>query len=248
MTLHDDDQSSGGPETGRRRRRIAVGAAGLAVVLGGGAYAIASSSGDRHDSTVARDPAALGPLAGEATQSETPSAPASAAQPSSGQPSPVPPVASAARGAGRAKADGSPSTPGADVSEEIKAARAKAAKDGFPLRRAKTTGPHIESGPVSERTEQRQDGVLRVVTARFDLTGQRELLWPAHGGKPVGDAECTQTFRFANEGAASTKPNLLLCWRTSPTRSVVTVLVDRSGKPSTAESVKVIDSEWAKLG
>jgi len=27
-----------------------------------------------------------------------------------------------------------------------------------------------------------------------------------------------------------------------------TFLVDRTGKPSTAESVKVIDREWAKLG
>jgi hypothetical protein len=134
------------------------------------------------------------------------------------------------------------------VSQEIKEARAKAAKDGVPLMRARTAAPDVPSGPVSERTEPRKNGVLRIVTAKFDLRGQRELLWPANGGKPVGDAECTQTFRFSNEAKASTKRNLLLCWRTSATKSVVTALVDRSGKPSAAESVGIIDREWAKLG
>jgi hypothetical protein len=44
------------------------------------------------------------------------------------------------------------------------------------------------------------------------------------------------------------RPNLLLCWRTSDDRSVATVLIDQSGKPSTADSVRIIDREWAKLG
>jgi hypothetical protein len=240
MTLHDDEQPTGRPDL--RRRRFALGAAGLAVVLGGGAYLITSQVVDHRDATVATDTGALAPPAGPASPSESATPPAVSASPSTG--------ATKAKATSTSAPTTAPAPQSSTaVDQEIKEARAKAAKDGVPLMRARTAGPDVESGPVSQRTEQRKNGELRIVTAKFDLTGQGELLWPANGGKSVGDnTECTQTFRFSNEAKASTKKNLLLCWRTSATRSVVTALVDRSGKPSTADSIAVIDREWAKLG
>jgi hypothetical protein len=242
MTLHDDDRPGEG-RTSARRRRLALGAVGLAAVLGGGAYLITSEVVDHRDSTATTDTGALAPMISPASASATPSA-FSSASPSAGASTP----GTAATSAPARAAAGPAPRSSAAVSQEIKEARAKAAKDGVPLMRARTAAPDVPSGPVSERTEPRKNGVLRIVTAKFDLRGQRELLWPANGGKPVGDAECTQTFRFSNEAKASTKRNLLLCWRTSATKSVVTALVDRSGKPSAAESVGIIDREWAKLG
>jgi hypothetical protein len=237
MSIHDDDRSGDDGvyepasyrDLGRRRKQIALGAVGAAALLGAGAYVITAQIMDHNDSTVTRDAGALAPIVAPASD-----APSEA--PSSGP----------TKDAVKKSASPSPS-PSLSVDEQIKRAREKAAKDGYPVQRALTAGPHVESGPVNERSEEVKDGSLRVITAKFDLTGQRELLWPADGGKSVGSADCTQTFKFANNGKPST-PNLLLCWRTSSERSVVTVLVNRNGKPSVEQSVKVIDREWAKLG
>jgi hypothetical protein len=99
-----------------------------------------------------------------------------------------------------------------------------------------------ESGslPVDRRT-------LRVVSARGDLTGSRELLWVADGGHPVGTARCSQKFRFAPSNEVTEKPTLLVCWRTSATRSVYTVAVNLDGRPSEKASVATIDKVWAEL-
>jgi len=240
MSIHDDDRSGDdgvyepapNRDPARRRRQVVLGAAGLAALLGVGAYVITAQVTDHKSSTATRDAGALAPSVAPSseTPSEVPSSPPDAAADSVTQ------------------SAGPSSSPSLSVDEQIKQAREKAAKDGYPVQRALTAAPNAISGPVNERSEETENGTLRVVTAKFDLTGQRELLWPANGGKSVGSADCTSTFRFANNAKASTKPNLLLCWRTSAERSVVTVLVDRAGKPSTAESVKVIDREWAKLG
>jgi hypothetical protein len=243
MSNHDDDrpedngayQPDSGRSEGQRRKQIAIGAAGLAVVLGAGGYFITAEVSDGRSSTTTQDTGALAPIApAEST------APSASAEPSVAAARPAP-------AGNKGKPAPSPSH-SRSVGEQIKEAQEKAAKDGYPVQHALTAEPGAKTGPVSERSESRKDGVLRIITAKHDLTGQRELLWPAHGGEPVGDAECTQTFQFANDAKPSTKPSLLLCWHTSATRSVVTVLVDRAGKPSSAESVKVIDQEWAKLG
>jgi hypothetical protein len=89
---------------------------------------------------------------------------------------------------------------------------------------------------------------LRIVSARGDLTGARELTWVADGGHPVGSARCSQKFRFNPKSAVSEKPTLLICWRTSATRSVYTVAVDLDGRPSEKASVATIDKVWAELG
>ncbi len=89
---------------------------------------------------------------------------------------------------------------------------------------------------------------LRVVSARADLTGHRELGWAADAGHPVGDARCTQNVRFNGTAPARVRPTLLLCWRTSATRSAYTVAVDLDHAPSESVSVASLDLAWSKLG
>jgi hypothetical protein len=89
---------------------------------------------------------------------------------------------------------------------------------------------------------------MRVVSARADLSGQRELAWAADAGHRVGDAKCTQNFRFNPDSSARVRPTLLLCWRTSATKTVYTVAVDVDHRPSEQASLALIDQVWTKLG
>ncbi len=89
---------------------------------------------------------------------------------------------------------------------------------------------------------------LRVVSARSDLTGKRELAWVADAGQPVGDARCTQNFHIGPGAPARVRPTLLICWRTSAARSVYTVAVDVDHRPSAKASVEAIDRAWDELG
>jgi hypothetical protein len=89
---------------------------------------------------------------------------------------------------------------------------------------------------------------MRVVTARGNLTGQRELAWVADTGQPVGDARCTQNFKIGPGGKPRVRPTMLICWRTSADRSVYTVLVDIEHPPSKQASVQAIDEAWTRLG
>ncbi|GIE06578.1 hypothetical protein [Paractinoplanes durhamensis] len=258
MSNHDDDrpeddgvyQSAAGRGRGRRRRnQIAVGIIGLGAVLGAGAYLITAQVIDHQNSTVTTDAGPTQPPMGAADSVDSPTEDPSLPVPSPSVSVSVPSGGSTKSGVKQSTSP-APSLslpPSMSVEEQIRQAREKAAADGYPVQKALTAGPNVPTGPVDERTEKHKGGILRVITARHDLTGQRELLWPANGGKRVGDAECTQTFRFSNNDKASTKPNLLLCWKTSAKRSVITMMIDQDGKPSGAESVKVIDQEWAKL-
>jgi len=89
---------------------------------------------------------------------------------------------------------------------------------------------------------------LRVVSARGDLSGQRELAWVADSGHQVGDARCTQNFRIGPSAAPRVRPTMMLCWRTSAHRSVYTVAVDVQHPPSEKASVATIDQVWGQLG
>lgn len=101
---------------------------------------------------------------------------------------------------------------------------------------------------VTESGSRQQGRTLRVVSARADLSGQNELGWVADKGRRVGPALCSQRVQFANQSQPSTKPTLLICWRTSATKSVYTVMVDMKGKPSRPASVAAIAKEWRRLG
>jgi hypothetical protein len=108
-------------------------------------------------------------------------------------------------------------------------------------------GPETQAG-VSERTEILENGTIRIVTGRQDLTGHRELRMAGDTGRLVGSGvRCTGDVRMATGVPADRRPTLLLCWRTSPTRSVITLAVVPQGEPPTASSVAVIGREWAGL-
>jgi hypothetical protein len=85
---------------------------------------------------------------------------------------------------------------------------------------------------------------LKVVSAHGDLTGQRELAWAADAGHAVGAARCTQNFRINPQSKAGIRPTMLLCWRTSATKSVYTLAVDIVRKPSERASVAKLNAIW----
>jgi hypothetical protein len=89
---------------------------------------------------------------------------------------------------------------------------------------------------------------MRIVSARGDLTDLRELAWPADSGTRIGSARCTQNFRFNRQAAPGIRPTLLICWRTSATKSVYTVVSDLVDKPSMQASVAVLEREWNSMG
>ena len=89
---------------------------------------------------------------------------------------------------------------------------------------------------------------LRIVSARGDLAGQRELKWAADTGHPVGTARCTKNLRVGQYASAAVKPTVVLCWRLSPHRSVYTLAVDVDHPPSEQASVTKINEVWGQLG
>jgi hypothetical protein len=89
---------------------------------------------------------------------------------------------------------------------------------------------------------------LRVVTARADLTGQRELAWAADAGRQVGTSRCTQNFRFSTDTPPRVRPTMMLCWRTSATKTVYAIVVDIDKRPSERETVQIINRVWAQMG
>ncbi|MFI1994347.1 hypothetical protein [Actinoplanes sp. NPDC020271] len=102
---------------------------------------------------------------------------------------------------------------------------------------------------VTRRVETLRNGTIRVSSARFDLSGQSDLRLAADAGYPVGDGvHCTSRVRFAADDPAAARDDLLLCWRTSDDRSVVTMAIATQGSPDPRDSVAVIEQEWATLG
>jgi hypothetical protein len=249
MTDFDDDTggvySSAVNRRNRRRKQGVVGIVGLVAILGGGAvFATRAMTGDDR---IVRDTGALAPIGSAAVpSSDSPyESPAPSAKPSASTTatkSAVPPTKSPTP---------APSvSQGLTAEQRIAAARAAASKAGFPLQR-----PIPQAGVaaaddtvrVSNSGSLASGGTLRVVTASYDLTGQRELAWAGDDGEPVGNARCTQRFHFSNDDEVKERPTMLLCWRTSADKSVVTVAVTRKGRPAKAVSVATIEKQWAKL-
>jgi hypothetical protein len=239
MTNHRDGSYAQGMARRSGRKQAIAGVAGLAAVLGGGAF-FATDALTRGSGSIAPDTRALAPVAPSASSS------ASAAQ-SSPKPSSRAPAVGVSR-TSTPSAQARPKT----AAERVAAARSAAAKDGVPVQRPvpqATAAAVVEDLTVTESGSLRRDrGTLRVVSARGDLAGQRELAWVADGGYAVGDARCSQTFRFANNATPARKANLLVCWRTSAGKSVYTVTVNLDGRPSKRDSVAALDQEWNRLG
>jgi hypothetical protein len=107
-------------------------------------------------------------------------------------------------------------------------------------------GLSAASERVTVRNETTADGSnVRVVSARYDLTGQWRLLWAADMGRPVGTVRCTQNFRTDERPVGEIRAGLLLCWRTSAAKSVVAVA---TGRPQAVYAAGVVEREWATLG
>ena len=226
--------------TNARRKLAIVGVVGLAAVMGSGAYVLTDHlAGDKHAAT-----SETGALAPAVTRSSA--APESPATETSALPRPK------AKKSAAAPSTSQPTTPATRSAEErIKAAREAARKDGHPIRRPlpRATVASVADVKVTNTGSLKADrGTMRVVSGHGDLTGYRELGWVSGTGEAVGNARCSQTFRFAQEEKPSRKPNLLVCWRTSAAKSVYTVTVNIDGKPSKQKSVAAIEAEWARLG
>ncbi|MEV6301469.1 hypothetical protein AB0M02_18810 [Actinoplanes sp. NPDC051861] len=202
----------------RRRRWMAVGiVAGAAVVAGGGVLVTRRVSESGGGGLP--EPAAIAPRTFATTAGET-GGEASVARTPEGF-KPAQPVE---RSPAPAPQPSDQPDAGGDVRQE-------AAEDG-----------------VSERTETLENGTIRIVTAPRDLTGERELLLAGDEGEQVADGvRCTSDVRMGMGVPASRRPTLLLCWRTSAARSVVTVAIVPNGEPPTASSVAVIGREWERL-
>jgi hypothetical protein len=249
MAIHDHGGGGGAgapaPDgrPARRNARIALGAAGLAVVLGGGAYAITDQLTQDHGTP--SDVAALAP----ASTSTPPDATADEVSPQALGSSPAADSRPAAPSAART-ASPTPSLP-ASVAAKIREAREDMAKHGVKV----VHPPAVQAGvaPIMglSRTtvgSLAKGGIVRVVSARSDLTGQQELAWVAGGVTDFGDAKCSQTFKLYNDPAPQKKANLLLCWRTSATKSVVAVVVDPKGNPSRPTARTELRKKWQSMG
>lgn len=236
---HDDVRIPAGEQTSRRRRKILAGAAGLAAVLGGATVAASQWGGND-------DPAVLVEAADPTSEPASTSTASPQAGSSGGAHTTPQPKVSAASA-------GSPPSLPADAAKRIAEARAAAAKDSVPLLRPLPQGTvaEVPDEAVTVRNSgsvQKDKATLRLVSARADLTGQRELAWVADGGRKVGDSRCSQTIKLANNTKPERKSTLLICWRTSAKKSVYTVAVDLDGDPSEQRSVAAINAEWKKLG
>jgi hypothetical protein len=88
---------------------------------------------------------------------------------------------------------------------------------------------------------------IRIVSGRHDLTAGGTRLGAADSGVQVGDSRCTRNVQLDNR-RSEVRTGLLLCWRASATRSVVTVATIRGGRPIESTSARVIDRIWRQLG
>ncbi|GAA3336354.1 hypothetical protein GCM10020358_08180 [Amorphoplanes nipponensis] len=227
------------PRRSRRRRQAMIGAAGLLTILGAGAL-VAGQVLDDRDTTRSSQADGL--------NVEPPPAPApeGSATPSSAPRSGATPTASSSTRA----ATTSPAP--ASTTERVQAARsasakAKATAQVFrPLPDAAVA--EVDEDDVTTTTVRRDGETVRVMSARADLTGYRELAWTVDDGIKFGDVRCTSKVRLSKDVKPRERPTLLLCWRTSSTRSVYTVAVKPDGRPSAALSATTIDQAWDKLG
>jgi hypothetical protein len=212
---------------GRPRTKVAwaAGAVGLAAVIGAGALAVSHRS--------PAIPQALPSEPGTAVSAPPASSPATKKK-------------TAAEKSAEVRALMEKANVPQSVAEKWVEARAADDEPGSTVRR-----PLHAAGDVvvsdAEVTVRTVRGI-RVTSARRNLIGQRELAWVADEGEPVGDAHCSQNVRLSPDVPAAVRPSLLLCWRTSATKSVYTVQVDRRNSPSKQRSVALISKAWASIG
>lgn len=238
---HDRDNSLSRIGGGvRRHKGLVIGASGLAALIGAGVVVAAERA---HPATSDNAASSLeAPMAAEQAAVPPVKTTTGPAKPSTGR---LGPFAS--------PAPSSVSPAPSSVEQRVNDARGANERLGTTVRQPKTPAnggyvadpskiKTVETGNVSK-----DRWTLRVVSAPEDLSGQRELAWVADGGQKYGDAECTQTIQMSNNAEPKTLPTLLICWRTSATRSAYTVAVNLNHKPSKKASVAALDKAWAAL-
>jgi hypothetical protein len=226
-----------------RRRKVLMAAAGVLVLVGGGALVVWQLDG-RTGTDIS---GAFGQGIVVGTPSGTPSgAPAGSVPPSVGPQGATPGRATAtAPGAGRPTTQPVVPVPGST------GGRSNTRPSSAPVPQATAAGvPTVEADGVTVTTTGGGPGdtrTFKVVSARKDLTGQRELVWAADAGKPLDGARCTQNFKFGPNSRKGIRKTLLLCWRVSAQRSVYTIAVDMKGTPSRQLSVAELNRVWDSL-
>ena len=220
--------------------RIVAGSLGLALVLAAGFFLVTDEVTDSD-----RSPGALAPLI-----------PAVAPGTTTAGTRPVPAIATTlAPAPGVAPAESPAADPGRADAGRADAGRADAARPASarpggqgrtagavePQPLAAAGGP-VDAGAVSSSTLTTAEGSIRVTTAKADLAERSDLLLAADGG----DGRCTRNLRIGAPDARVV-PDMLLCWRTSATRSVITLATATRGRPSEMASLAVLDREWARL-
>ncbi|GLW32585.1 hypothetical protein Areg01_55230 [Actinoplanes regularis] len=93
-----------------------------------------------------------------------------------------------------------------------------------------------------------EGGMIRILSAHGDLTGQRELSGVAGGVEKHGNVSCSQTFKFATSPRPEKKPNLLMCWRATAEKSVAAIVIDPKGHPSHEKAAAAIEKRWNTMG
>jgi hypothetical protein len=226
----------------QRRKQAIVGVTGAAAVLAGAVFlAVQLNDSDQENLP---EPAAMAPQTTStttATQTAMPGASSDAASvaPSVTRTSKVPKPADAVERSPSPK----PSRSREATPDAAESPAAGTVKD----LRSKLSMPQ-EGGAVNERTEALRNGTIRIVTAKRDLTGQRELLLAGDEGKSVGGGvTCTSNVKINAAVEEVQQPTMLLCWKTSKSRSVVTMAVIPKGDPPTQASADIIGKEWAEL-
>jgi hypothetical protein len=235
-----DDQTQTGAR-GRKRVRLAIGVTAMAALLGGGAYLIT-------DQVTTKDAATA---EGQAPPAAADSAPGSAS-PSPGAASGRPYTSTTTSAAAQV----TPTGPAAarslppEVRKSIDAARERMRKDGVEVKRPVVPKVPQAAAQDIETTTQgslKEGGIVRVLSARGDLTGQRELAYVAGGVQKYRDVSCSQTFQFSTNPKPAKKDNLLMCWRTSATKSVAAIVVDPKGHPSKDKALAALEHKWGSM-
>jgi hypothetical protein len=241
MSVTDDDRNRedgvNQPTTDpvrRRNRQLVISVVVLAAVLSTGAYFVT-------DRLTGKDtgPAEVGALAPVVVASGS-TGPTSVG-PTSGRPS------ASASVAVSAPASVAPITP--ELRKQIEAVRRQMAEDGVRVKRP-LPGASQEVAGLRTTTQGslNSGGIVRMVTARGDLAGQRELAWVAGGTKKYRGVPCSQTVRFSEGAVPQRKANLLICWRTSAKKSVISIVVDPDGRPSREKAVDALEAKWRSMG
>jgi hypothetical protein len=221
----------------QRRKKALVAFLGLTAVLGGGGYGVTTWLAARDSITTITG--ALGPVAVSSPTARPRPTPTRTTRPKR---TPAPGPAPVTKSAARQQYRPSPTPTSTLTDDQIAAVQV-----GHLLERPHAAGS-ASAGAVAVTNETAADGsLIRVVSARHDLTGQWDSLWAADSGRSFGTSRCTQNFKINGSSYAEVRPGMLLCWRTSAARSVVTVATVKVGRPAAASSVAVVDREWSRL-